>query len=119
MADDPAMRMSPVTAHLVAGVSDATAIAVGIGHACALRRDGTVRCWGSSEGDILGPGGPSEAAIDPGVRDATQVTAGSRHSCARLADGEVTCWGRNEFGALGLPLQLGLPPAVARPVAWR
>ena len=105
---------------MIASVTDAIDVAAGIGHACALRRDGTVRCWGSGEQDVMGAGSPdATAVVDPGVTTATQLTAGSRHSCARLADGGVQCWGKNEFGALGLPMQLGQPPSVARRVAWR
>ena len=119
MADDAAARTRPVHARPIAGVTDAIDVATGIGHACALRRDGSVRCWGAREPEILAPGAPEDdALVDPGVSGATQLTAGSRHSCARLADGGVQCWGSNEFGALGLPIQLGAPPPVARRVAW-
>jgi hypothetical protein len=32
----------------IAGIDDAQAIASGVNHTCALRRDGTVWCWGGN-----------------------------------------------------------------------
>jgi len=66
-------------------------------HACAVRRDGTVACWGSNASGELGAGdrvqraGPVDVA---GVTDAAQVSAGDGLSCARLRGGRVLCWGR-------------------------
>ncbi len=44
---------APVT---VANINDATAISVGSSHACALRADGSVWCWGNNESAQLGDG---------------------------------------------------------------
>jgi len=47
-------RSTPVT---VSGLTNATAIAVGGSHTCALRADATVACWGSNaNGQIGGTG---------------------------------------------------------------
>jgi alpha-tubulin suppressor-like RCC1 family protein len=40
----------------VSGISDAAAIASGIGHACAARNDGTTWCWGTNGQGQLGEG---------------------------------------------------------------
>jgi len=39
------------------GITDAVAIAVGRAHACALRRNGDVMCWGDNTHGELGDGG--------------------------------------------------------------
>jgi alpha-tubulin suppressor-like RCC1 family protein len=65
-------------------------------HACALRRDGAVLCWGSDEAGALGAFYPRlvpAAARVRGVRDAVAVAASDRASCALISDGSVTCWG--------------------------
>lgn len=83
----------------------ARAVALGDGHACALRVDGAVVCWGRNETGQLGSGfaSPVEApaavrGLDAGV---LQVVAGARHTCALLSTGAVSCWGWNAYGQLG------------------
>ncbi len=87
----------------VTGLDDATAIAIGGGHACALRRAGTVVCWGAGSAGELGDGriGPSESSDHPvavaGLSGVVEVAAGGRATCARTAEG-VWCWGTLEDG---------------------
>lgn len=53
----------------VAGLGDVTQIALGARHACALKGDGTVRCWGRNQAGQLGDGtsrnrfGPTRVAF--------------------------------------------------------
>jgi alpha-tubulin suppressor-like RCC1 family protein len=66
-------------------------------HACAVKRDGTVLCWGSNVSGELGAGDLAvhkEPVTVAGIADAVEVTAGSGVSCARLRGGAVMCWGR-------------------------
>ncbi|MCY3663222.1 MAG: hypothetical protein OXH28_10455 [bacterium] len=57
-------------------------------HACGLRADGTVSCWGGdSHGQTDAPNGRFSA-----------VSAGLTHSCGLRTDGTITCWGGNENG---------------------
>jgi hypothetical protein len=56
----------------VAGVEDATQLAVGLDHACALRTGGTVVCWGESR---CGQAGGGVQAGDECARVRTQVHA--------------------------------------------
>lgn len=63
-------------------------VAVGVAHACALRADGTISCWGLEE----------DGRTSPPSGEFTQISAGSAHACARRADATVECWGRNEHG---------------------
>jgi len=71
-------------------------LAVGSGHACAARADGTVDCWGSNAFGALGDGSEvsrSTAAEVPGVDDALEVGAGLSSTCIRHRDLTVSCWG--------------------------
>ena len=54
-------------------------------HACALRTDGTIACWGAD--DLL--------EVPAGAY--TAVAAGFAHACAIGADGAIACWGNNEW----------------------
>ena len=80
-------------------------VAAGDGHACSVRTDGSVRCWGRNDSGQLGvpptttPSGPVTVGGLPAL--ATKVVAGLAHTCARLADGTVACWGSNQEGQLG------------------
>ena len=61
-------------------------------HACAVRDDGAVVCWGL---DHLG-----QASPPPG--EFTSVSVGNNVSCGVRAGGEIECWGydfnhRNPF----------------------
>jgi len=84
-------------------VTDAIDLAAGEGHACAVRADGDVVCWGRN--DHGQAGAAIAAAIAPtvvaGVDHAVAVVAGPAHTCAQLADGTVRCWGQNDQYQLG------------------
>jgi alpha-tubulin suppressor-like RCC1 family protein len=82
-------------------------------HACAIRDDGTVVCWGNNGSGQLGVGdavnrgdAPGELPTTPVAlgagRTATAMTAGDNHTCALLDDGSVMCWGYNSHGQLGV-----------------
>ena len=60
-----------------------SSVSVGISHACALKTDGAVRCWGDdSDGQAYSP---------PGAF--TAVSAGAGFSCGLKSDGSAMCWG--------------------------
>ncbi len=82
----------------VVGISDATAVAVGTLHACALVSGGKVKCWGDNEDYQLGNGNnqPTKVPVEvSGLVGATQLAAGAGHTCAIVAGGKVVCWGSN------------------------
>ncbi|MEM5776693.1 MAG: putative Ig domain-containing protein, partial [Anaerolineaceae bacterium] len=56
-------------------------LAVGNTHACAIKLDGTLTCWGTPA--MTGPAGNTYTAID----------SGSNYSCAQKSDGKISCWG--------------------------
>jgi alpha-tubulin suppressor-like RCC1 family protein len=86
-------------------LDDATLLAVGAAHACVLRQDQGVWCWGANDSGQLGDGGntsrhaPVQVLGAPGLVSA--LSLGGAHSCARTQEGQAWCWGANTFGQLG------------------
>lgn len=88
----------------VTGITNATSLAVGGFHACAVLTDQSVRCWGLDGTGQLGDAGVDHESVPvvvAGITNATSITAGDFHTCALLADHTVRCWGHNGFGQLG------------------
>lgn len=88
----------------VQGLSDAVDVGAGEMFACALRRGGTVVCWGeASSGQIDSSGERGFARPKPiaGIAGAISLAVGGQHVCAALRSGQVKCWGRNTEGQLG------------------
>ena len=93
---------------------NATSIAAGGSHACAIVNNGSadsLACWGNNDFGELGVGNTHNAYgnvqighVDLPERgsDLSQVALGSRHSCLLWSDGEIGCWGSNSFGQLGI-----------------
>jgi alpha-tubulin suppressor-like RCC1 family protein len=83
----------------------AVALGTGVEHTCALRSDGTIRCWGSNGSGELGDGSAVLHSSTPvsvsGISTATAISVGGYYSCALLAGGTVDCWGDNSLGELG------------------
>lgn len=102
---DGSMTDSRTSAVAPARLDDAVHVAAALAHTCALRRGGTVSCWGLNMNGEVGetPIIPGEPAPYP-VRDLTgvvELTAGGHHTCARLEDRSVVCWGLGAYGELG------------------
>ena len=80
-------------------------IAVGYTHACAIKSDNTLWCWGTGARGQLGTGtttiatAPQQVSADPVW---SQISAGNRHSCAIKSDNTLWCWGQGASGRLGL-----------------
>jgi alpha-tubulin suppressor-like RCC1 family protein len=79
-------------------------VAAGEHHACALKNDGSVWCWGDNSYGQVGDG-TSVKRLTPvqvsGIDGAVAIDAGLSHTCALTAAGAVYCWGRNERGEIG------------------
>jgi len=88
----------------VQGLSDAVWLSGGQSHACAVRKGGTVSCWGRNYFGQLGVGTTLDSYAPVtvvGLTDATRVFAGGEHTCALSASQGFSCWGANESGQLG------------------
>ncbi|TAK28980.1 MAG: hypothetical protein EPO40_11180 [Myxococcaceae bacterium] len=109
---------------LVPGVTEVAALAAGEGHTCALRRDGSVMCWGSNAQGAVGVAGEGSQAspvVIGGAGPAVRIAAGYHHTCVVRRDRSLVCWGENTTCQLGVgPFQAPRgPQLVARigPVA--
>jgi hypothetical protein len=86
-----------------------TQLAIGDAHGCALKRDGTVACWGKNDHGQLGNGSTSDAAAAVVVVDSqakpiagiTAITSGANHTCALKSDRTALCWGDDSAGQEG------------------
>jgi hypothetical protein len=109
---------SPETASpALAGVVD---LALGEAHACAVRDDGRVFCWGRN---TLGAVGPTSLASPPcgshtcepspvevaGLPPIEAIAAGGDRTCALAAGGTLWCWGGQNASDLGAPLRVAGP----------
>jgi hypothetical protein len=66
--------------------ADVTDVSYGGGHACGLRPNGTIECWGNDAyGETKAPEGTFQL-----------VAAGADHTCAFGDAVGVKCWGRND-----------------------
>jgi alpha-tubulin suppressor-like RCC1 family protein len=85
--------------------ADATAVAAGGSHTCALAGAGVVLCWGFGGFGALGAG-THATQYNPGevsglTSEITQIATGSDQTCAVSNSGAASCWGRNNYGQLG------------------
>ncbi len=89
----------------VDGLTDATEVAVGANHICALRAGGGVACWGDDTRGACGDGNVTGTLTHPttiaGLGDAIAVWSGVGMACARESTGGYVCWGANTNGQLG------------------
>jgi alpha-tubulin suppressor-like RCC1 family protein len=81
------------------------AVAAGAAHACALRADGSVWCWGKNDQGQLGRGEIASevfpAGAVGGLGDVREIAASASTTCARRGEGSVWCWGDGGQGRLG------------------
>ena len=106
-------------------------VAVGGAHACGLRVDGSIACWGSNnhnqtdvpngeytavaagsgghscglrtDGTITCWGNSGYRAADPPDGEYTALAAGWQHVCGLRTDGSIVCWGDNYYGQTDVP----------------
>ncbi|MDQ3234600.1 MAG: hypothetical protein M3Q07_22580, partial [Pseudobdellovibrionaceae bacterium] len=90
----------------VAGLSGIVQLASGSMHACALRADGRVFCWGvNGQGQLGLPAASFPRAdnptINPGPVRYKYLTAGYNMTCGISYSGAILCWGDNSLGQFG------------------
>lgn len=64
-------------------------ISAGTKHACGIKSDKSIACWGLNA---------DNQATPPSGTDFRTVEAGGEHTCALKMDGNVECWGSNAKG---------------------
>ena len=82
---------------LLTNLTNATQVAPGENHGCAVLADRTVSCWGGAvvvagTGLVLEPIDPL-LAPPSGLRDVDRLEVMANGACARLLDATLRCWG--------------------------
>ena len=85
LTDDDASD-DDTTDGLVSSTSDWVGVSAGRAHACGVRGDGSILCWGCGLG-------LQDGQCDAPDGDFVAVSSGSGHTCALLSSGLAQCWG--------------------------
>lgn len=99
------LRSAPTPVLASAGVPLSTVVSVAVGHyhACALRENATVSCWGRGAEGQLGNAANTQRAYPVAAAGTySMLAAGDLHTCGITDAGDVNCWGYNGWGQLGL-----------------
>lgn len=94
-------RLQPVE---VVGLGEATALAAGESHSCAITDTDRTRCWGGNIRGQLGDGSFGDRLAPVWVQDLAGIKAvvsAFAHSCAITHTDRARCWGANDSGQLG------------------
>lgn len=89
---------------LVTGLESVVSLGMGNEHACALRADGRIFCWGENGQGQLGPSAPEYSATPVmfgEITDAVVLGVGASTNCVVRRDATVWCWGASSGGQLG------------------
>lgn len=95
-------KLSPTP--IVGGYSDWVSMDAGATHACAIRENGEMYCWGSNNRGQVGDGttnNQSAPTLVSGAGPWLSVSSGSEFSCAIRDDHTLWCWGLNSSRQLG------------------
>ncbi len=91
-------------------------LSLGSLHACAIRQQGDLVCWGDNVNGQLGDGTWISATTPVDVEgldsNVQAVSAAESHTCALKTNGSVLCWGANVYGQLGNGTQADSKTAV-------
>lgn len=116
---DPAIALDapPGQQTGIDGFGQGRDLAAGLGHLCAIDRDGGLWCWGDNAFGQCGR--PlTEPTVAAPARVAGEgfvsVTAGDHHTCALRADGAAFCFGDDSAAQLGRGASGGPSPTPVR-----
>ena len=105
LGNDTTTNISPVPVTVIDLGGQATAIAAGANHTCALLTTGAVRCWGENNRGQLGNNTNTNSSVpvtvDLGKVQAIKIAANNAQTCAKMSNGVLRCWGGNSKGQLG------------------
>ena len=79
-------------------------IAVGSGHSCGLKADGSAYCWGINSLGMLGNGSTTDSNVPvlvSGGHAFGKIVADGYRTCGLGTDNAGYCWGYNASGELG------------------
>ena len=81
-----------------------TQVSAGGGHACLVRTDDSLWCWGRNDRGQIGDGTRTPRAQPvrvAAIEEVAAVAAGDLHTCAITTGAAVFCWGAGDSGQLG------------------
>ena len=80
---------------------DVSQVSLGDEHTCAIKKDGTLWCWGNNSYGQPGNGNyQNQLTPQMIMNDILQVDLGYDHTCAIKKDNSLWCWGRNDGGQI-------------------
>lgn len=95
-----------ITPTQVGSATDWVTMDSGYRHACAIKTNGNLWCWGDNSDGRTGQGTTSGTLDLPAqvgsATDWASVSGGEKHTCAIKTNGTLWCWGQNGDGQLGL-----------------
>ncbi len=86
----------------IADFGDVVDLSLGYAFSCALKKDGTVWCWGQNSSGQMGSGATSGTDVTKpqqvvGLTGVIAIEAGYNWACARHANLSISCWGSNAY----------------------
>ena len=78
-------------------------VVVGASHACHLRADGALFCWGGNDAGQIGDGSRDVRSrpVRIALEDVVKIVATEDATCAVKRDGSVWCWGQHDTAWAG------------------
>ena len=87
------------------GLSEVKALDAEGAYACAIKKDGSLWCWGEGDDGQMGEGTsrhcPKPVQVAH-VEGAVALALATWHGCVLLDDASVKCWGNGAMGFLGI-----------------